>query len=67
MNSETIVEQIYDEISASFFIDSLSSNFEETSTHLSMPHYFYVASYITGTQYLHVRHPGKDISFRTRI
>ena len=32
-----------------------------------MQHYLYVASYITGTQYLHVRHPGKDISFRTCI
>ena len=32
-----------------------------------MQHYFYVASYITGTQYLHVRHPGKDISIRTHV
>ena len=49
-------------------IDSLSSIFTETCTHLSMQHYFYVASYITGTQYLHVRHQtGKDISSRICI
>ena len=44
-----------------FIIDSLSSNFKDRTTHLSMHHCFHV---IIGTQCLHVRHPGKDKSFQ---
>ena len=44
-----------------FRIDSLSSNLRDKTTHLSMQHCFHVAFYIIGTQYLHIRHPGKDI------
>ena len=41
-------------------IDSLSSNFKDTTTHLSMQHCFHMfVFYIIGTQYLHVRHPGE--------
>ena len=32
-----------------------------------MQHCFQVVFYIIGTQYLHIRHPGKDKSFRTCI
>ena len=42
-----------------FRIDSLSSNLKDKTTHLSRQHCFYVVIYIIGTQYLHVRHPGK--------
>ena len=38
------------------------------TTHLSMQHCFHVGFfYIIGIQYLHVRHPGKNMSFRTCI
>ena len=50
-----------------FRIDSLSSNLRDETTHLSMQHCFHVIFYIIGTQYLHIRHPGKDKSFRTCI
>ena len=43
-----------------FITDSLSLNFKDTTTHLSMQHCFHVVVYIIGTQYFHVRHPGKD-------
>ena len=33
--------------------------------HLSMQHCFHVVFCIIGTQYLHIRHPGKDKSFST--
>ena len=42
-----------------FRIDSLSSNLRDKTTHLSMQHCFHVVFYIIGTQYLHIRHPGK--------
>ena len=50
-----------------FIIDSVSSNLRDKTTHLSMQHCFHVVFYIIGTQYLHIRHPGKDKSFRTCI
>ena len=50
-----------------FRIESLSSNLRDKTTHLSLQHCFHVVFYIIGTQYLHIRHPGKDKSFRTFI
>ena len=44
-----------------FRINSLSSTLRDKTTHLSMQHCFHVIFYIIGTQYLHIRHPGKDI------
>ena len=43
-----------------FRIDSLSSNLRDKTTHLRMQHCFHVIFYIIGTQYLHIRHAGKD-------
>ena len=48
-------------------IDSLSSNLRDKTTHMSIQHCFHVVFYIIGTQYVHIRHPGKDKSFRTCI
>ena len=50
-----------------FRINSLSSILKDKTTHLLIQNCFHVVLYILGTQYLHVRHPGKDKSFRTCI
>ena len=50
-----------------FRIDSLSSNFRDKTTHLSMQHCFQVVFYIIGTQYLHIRHPHSYISNHNKM